>query len=210
MNRKVLKLISIIILTMLLSTIATISNAGVEVKSGTTPYTSITVSGSYQVCFDMRYGGTLGSNSLDPHLTTNADWAAAAYLGLSDYGDVRDGDGTSVTIDGTSYNSTTNNITGVMNMGKTFTQTASLFPGASTSSYRTALENNINTKYVETLGTTMEDATNKGRAYGETSGWYGSLSYYPSTGWPVEIRKDVLSFCGHYYINNCDYRFRAR
>ncbi len=81
MNKKVLKLISIMILTMLLSTITTISNAGVEVKSGTTPYTDISVSGSYQVCFDMRYGGTLGSNSLDSHLTTNADWGAAAYLG---------------------------------------------------------------------------------------------------------------------------------
>lgn len=163
MNKKTTKIFIIIILTITIILIGTISKATVENKPGGTVHTSISVSDSYQICYEMR-NDALGNNSLDPHLTTNADWAAAAYLGLSAYGSVRSKDGTSVSIEETNYYSTTNNITGIMNMGVKLTQTASLRTGYTTSSYRTNLEQNINTKYVETLGEKYNDIINKGKA----------------------------------------------
>ncbi len=199
MNRKAIKLFSIIMLTIMLMTIGTISKAAIEVKKGTTPYTNIKVSDSYNLCYNLRNSdSTLGNNSLDPHLVTNADWGAAAYLGISAYGSVRSANGTSVTIDGKSYNSTTKNITGVINMGKTYTQTSSLITGYTSNDNITTLKNNLSTKYVETLGATAADATNNGRAFEETKGWYSSNAYYPTTSYPVGIRAGVLGFDGNY------------
>ena len=118
---------SLIILLMLSLYFSSISNAAIEIKSGTTAHIGINASNAYQYCYDMRSSAsTLGNNTLDPHLTLNADWGATVYLGASAYGNVRDNDGESITINGTTYNSTTNNITGVMNSGQ-FIITASLF-----------------------------------------------------------------------------------
>ena len=136
----------------------TVSNAAIEIKPGTSPHVNLTASTSFEYCYNMRsYSSSLGANNLDPHLTTNADWAATAYLGLSAYGYVRTKEGNPVSIGEASYYSTTQNATGVMNMGKTTTQTASNFDRISdTNSVKIQTINIYNkryTKYVDILST---------------------------------------------------------
>jgi len=197
MNNKVIKRIIIILIIVLGSLlIGTTSKAALECKPGGNVYTNITVNDSYLLCYDMRNGdSTLGNHTLDPHLTTNADWGAAAYLGLSAYGNVRNKNGTTVTINGKSYYSTTNNITGVMDMGKNYTQTASLIKEYSETGYIGSLKANLNTKYVETLAKLADDNTiNLGRAFKETSGWFDSENSYFRADMPVGIRIGVLGF----------------
>ena len=175
--------IRILILTLVAGTCigSTVSNAAIEIKPGTSPHVNITSSTSYEYCYNMRaYSSSLGANSLDPHLTTNADWAAAAYLGLSGYGYVRTADGNSVTIGENSYFSTTKNATGVMDMGKNYTQTASNFDRQN--SYTTNLYNARDTKYVDLLSTEGYDSNKKGLAIAETRGWFNSSTGYNGGG----------------------------
>lgn len=185
--------ISLIILLILGISFSSISNAAIEVKPGTSTHTNVTVSTSYQYCYDMRSStSTLGNNSLDPHLTLNADWSAVAYLGASAYGNVRGASGTTVTISGSAHNSTTNNITGVINFGKLYTQTAALFDlqYADSDAVRNKLSANANTKYVEATKTNT-----KGQGIGETSGWYSSMNAAAGIATaPVVIRKDVFGY----------------
>lgn len=201
--------ISLIILLILGISFSSISNAAIEVKPGTTPHTSISASNSYQYCYDMRSStSTLGNNSLDPHLTLNADWSAVSYLGASAYGNVRDVDGQSVTIGETTYNSTTKNITGVMNFGTNYTQTSSLRLSPPGSGSYTKIYNNIGTKYVETLDQSLTIDNSKGQALGETSGWWGSNADYILHNYPISIRYKIMGFTGSQYIwiNGSSYR----
>ena len=72
-------------------------NAAMEIKDGANMYNT-TASDAYQICYDLRNPtSTLSKNSLDPHLTLNADWAAATYLGLSGYGGATNNDATYTT-----------------------------------------------------------------------------------------------------------------
>lgn len=174
MKRKVI-VISILAIIASLS-IATVSNAAIQIKpTKGNIHTDISASQSYQYCYDMRNASSsLGVNNLDPHLTLNKDWGAAAYLAISAYGTTRSQDGISVAIDGYGYFSTTGNVTGVMNManGTKYVYTASM---ASVSEYYDMqnIINNKNTKYVEIISSTAATAT-KGYALGETQGWYNS------------------------------------
>lgn len=175
------KLFLVVLVALILISISTISNAAIEVKPGTSAYTNITTSDSYDLCYNLRNAdSTLGNNSLDPHLTLNKDWAAVAYLGASTYGNVRSKAGTNVSIEGTTYQSTTNNITGVMNFGKaSYTQTASIYDNIPNSSAPTkSLVNNKNTKYVETIN--LNSVNLKGYAFYETAGWYSSSTDFPA------------------------------
>jgi hypothetical protein len=118
------------------------SYAAVAIKGGTV-WDNITISDAYAVCYNMRNGttSTLGSNSLEPHLTLNSDWGAVAYLVASVYGQ-RDGTsntgtmGPKVTltknnspIESTTFRSTTGNASGVMNFGNNRTFTAATYNG---------------------------------------------------------------------------------
>lgn len=216
MKKKIIIItISLIMILILGIYFSTISNAAIEIKSGTEPHTNIKVTNSYQYCYDMRSStSTLGNNSLDPHLTLNADWAAVAYLGASTYGSVRDNVGNEEQIGDGIYYSTTNNITGVMDLGKTdHTQTASLLEGYSNSNNRTNLENNINTKYVELLpvlpSTSAEGALEKrieltkGLGFAEVTGWYSSYnSILTTVARPLATRRGIF---GHTYgMSNID------
>lgn len=176
------KLFLVVLVALILISISTTSNAAIEVKPGTSAYTNITASDSYDLCYNLRNAdSTLGNNSLDPHLTLNKDWSAVAYLGASTYGNVRSQAGTNVSIEGATYQSTTNNITGVMNFGKaSYTQTASIYDNIPSSSAPTkSLVNNKNTKYVETINSNSVNL--KGYAFYETAGWYSSSSSFPPT-----------------------------
>lgn len=174
------KLFLVVLVALILISISTISNAAIEVKPGTSAYTTITASDSYDLCYNLRNAdSTLGNNSLDPHLTLNKDWSAVAYLGASTYGNVRSKTGTSVVINERTYYSTTNNITGVMDFGYTpFTQTASIYDNISSGELVKSLINNKNSKYVETINSNSVNL--KGYAFSETKSWYGSDASFPS------------------------------
>lgn len=193
------KSIAIVFIVLLGITMSSISRAAVESKPGTSHYDDITASASYQLCYDMRNAdSTLGNNSLDPHLTLNADWGAVAYLGASGYGAVRNNYGTDVKINGKNYKSTTKNITGVMNMGyNNYSHTASLMGGNAGQSpeYTINLKNNLETKYVENL---LSDNT-KGQAIIETQNWWDSYISYPLNSLtPVAIREGIFGLTRYY------------
>lgn len=189
-----LKILGICLLGICIGT--TISNGAVEIKPGGTVHTNVTISQAYEYCYNMRSGtSSLGNNSLDPHLSLNADWGAVAYLGVSPYGTVRNRTGE--LIDDIGY-TTTGNITGVMNFGKTPTYVSSLkteATGNSYTEYRTKLTENLETKYVENLKSDADKNIEnyKGMALAETSRWYSSYHEFNSTK-PCFIRRDVFGF----------------
>ena len=148
---------------------STISKAGVQIIDGATTYTSVNISESFDICYNLRNGdSTLGTNTLDPHLVTSLDWGAVAYLAQSRYGS----NGTSLT----AYNNTsTGNESGVQDTGG-YMQTATLFENRNKSSinatsYRYRLEEALETpgmeKYVDQISNTIDITSTLGRAIAE-------------------------------------------
>lgn len=176
---------SLLLICLFILCFSTISNAAIEIKAGTTRHTNIDISTAYQYCYDMRSAtSTLGINSLDPHLSLNADWGATAYLGASTYGGVRNNYGTIVKINEANNYSTTNNITGVMNLGS-YLAGNMLYNSNSfvscISDKRTGsgkefdnIYKNKDTKYVEIIPTDESIEKTRGMALIETNNWYGS------------------------------------
>ena len=197
MKNKIKCISFIMIVTIMLLTIK--SNAAMAIKPGTTIWTSINISDSYAQCYNLRNAdSTLGANQLDPHLTLNKDWGAVAYLAISTYGSVNSLTLPTTTINGTSYTTTNGNATGVMDMGKDYTQTASLISGYTDTGYIANLKNNVGTKYVETLSTENTVVNTLGQAIAETYGWWKSDRYYFNSTYPVAIRYNVLGLEGSY------------
>lgn len=178
MKEKIKYINIIMILTILLLTIK--SNAAMEIKPGTNAWTNITVSESYQQCYDLRNSDTtLGKNTLDPHLTLNSDWATVSYLAASAYGQINNSNnGSQTTIDGKRYNTTTGNASGVINFGKTITQTSSIYQNIS-NEYMGNLINNKESKYVESIDDMTSIDNTKGKAIAEVRGWFGASTYNP-------------------------------
>lgn len=169
-------------------------NAGLEIKSGTANYTSVNISESFDICYNLRDGtSTLGTCSLDPHLATSLDWGAVAYLAQSRYGANA----------GSVSANTTGNQTGVMNMNS-YTQTATLFENRnktsiSATTYRYRLEEALSdsnlAKYVDVISNTVDSETTKGRALAETFNWYGTFCSYSNTNktdGPIIIRDSLF------------------
>lgn len=177
---------------------SSISRAAIEIKPGTTVYDYITVSDSYQLCYDLRANDTtLGSNSLDPHLILNKDWGAVAYLGASAYGSARSDKGDKIDINGGNYYSTTGNKSGVINLGNNPTQTAAISKSrySTYDRYRKNLIENIEKKYVETY---ENELSGKGCAWNETKNWYsGSYTFNE-----IILRKGIF---GLDYSSNGNY-----
>lgn len=177
-----------------ISSMANFSHAGVEIKEGTTAYTSVNISESFDICYNLRDGSsTLGTCSLDPHLATSMDWGAVAYLAQSRYG----ANSSNVS------NNTTGNKSGIMNMNG-YTQTATLFENrnktsTNAKSYRYRLEEALAdsnlSKYVDEISNTVDVNTTKGRALAETINWYGATySFNNATGtdYPIVIRESLF------------------
>ena len=186
--------ISFVIIIAVMICCSTISMAGIEIKSGTTAYTSVNVSESFDICYNLRNGdSTLGICDLDPHLATSLDWGAVAYLAQSRYG----ANASSVSTN------TTGNQSGVMNMNG-YTQTATLFESrnktsTSATSYRFRLEEALQDenmkKYVDVISNTVNPTTTLGRAIAETQNWYGASYSYNSgsnTDYPLIIRDSLF------------------
>lgn len=158
-------------------------DAAMEIKPGTTTHLNITVSDAYQYCYDLRNRtSTLSKNTLDPHLSLNADWGAVACLSLSSYG----------------YGKAANNLTdsftngnnsGVLDFGKNATYTSGIrlkcIDGISSDDKsRGKLIQNINTKYVEGL---KEKYTEEDTIYKELE-FLNSSTVAFSSGFSVPVR----------------------
>lgn len=212
-NRKInIAIISGVIAVGLLTT--KVNASQIEIKPNSKGIRYITVSQSYVTCRNLdSLSSTLGTTELDPHLVTNKDWGAVAYLANSDYGVGANGhttakdsgqglSGKEISLDGVKYFSTSGNATGVMNWGAnpnetTNTQTASLTSNLTQLSQITdevtkenvkILVGNIGTRYVESVGSTM------GMAMSEISGW-GRLSYISTlVNYPIVVRNGLFGF----------------
>ena len=198
---KLQKIIVCLIIFIGIIAIANFSNAGLEIKEGTSAYTSVNISESFDICYNLRDGtSTLGNCNLDPHLATSLDWGAVAYLAQSRYG----ANSSNVS------NNTTGNKSGVMNMNG-YTQTATLFESrnktsGNAASYRYRLEEALQDdnmkKYVDVISNTVDADTTKGRAIAETKNWYGASYSYNNannTDYPLIIRDSAF---GVSYNNN--------
>ena len=171
------KIIICLIIFIGIIAIANFSNAGLEIKEGTSAYTNVNISESFDICYNLRDGtSTLGNCNLDPHLATSLDWGAVAYLAQSRYG---------ANSSNVSTN-TTGNKSGIMNMSG-WTQTATMLENrnktstnATTYRYRLeeALQDDNMKKYVDVISNTVDTDTTKGRAIAETKNWYGATYSY--------------------------------
>ena len=197
MKSKKQLIVGIIIALMLL--IPTISKANMEMKPGTTVWTGITVSDAYDACRGLDVvGSALGTDKLDPHLALNKDWGAVAYLAVSSIGNVGTSNLPTVTIGENSYTTTTGNLTGVMNFGKTNTYTSSglstVIGTAKNPGWRQSLIDNKDTRYVELLPGTADVKNTRGMAIKETEEWFSSKVDYPVYDEPLMLRDGVLGF----------------
>ena len=195
--------LAIIIIAIIICT-STISTAGVEIKEGTDAYTSVNVSESFEICYNLRNGdSTLGTSNLDPHLATSLDWGAVAYLAQSRYG-------TNSTRLNDFNNTTTGNNSGVRELDG-YTQIATMFENRNTTSsnaqnYRYALEQALQDeskkKYVDLIPSYNElsISTTLGRAMEETKNWYGAnYSMSSNTDNPMIIRNSLFGVFGNIY-----------
>ena len=209
---KIKKIVAVlIILLLLISLIPTITKANMEIKDGGKKWTNISISRAYDECKALNNKeSVLGTDKLDAHLTLNTDWGAAAYLAISAYGAVTTSIMPRISINGKSgYTSTTNNITGIIDMGLTFTFTAGvhetgLESESHASDYRQSLINDKTTKYVELLPNGVESENSrmpptdkeltKGMAIAETSNWFNSKNTYCTSQYPCLLRSGVLGY----------------
>ena len=201
MNVKMKIAIGIIVLLIIIIPSVSKANYNMEITGEGTKWTNITISDAYDECQGLNdEDSVLGTTGLDAHLVLNKDWGAVAYLAISAYGSVTSKSGTNVN----GHYSTTNNVTGVMDMGKTYTFTSAGhttgLDSASGSNYRTSLRNNKTTKYVELLPATANASNTKGMAISETSGWFSSTATYCTADNPCLYRTGVCGFYSGYYM----------
>ena len=134
------KTLLIVIMFLIMLILKNKSYAAIEIKpspeaNANSVLKNTTVSNSYLLCQKMtEKGESLYGSTVLPHLSTNKDWGAVAYLLNSIYGTNTAGKSTGIkiNINGVDYYSTNGNITGVMNWGVNcyqtglFSQTSSL------------------------------------------------------------------------------------
>ena len=196
---------SLLLICLFILYFSTVSNAAIEIKAGTTRHTNIDISTAYQYCYDMRSAtSTLGINSLDSHLSLNADWGATAYLGASTYGGVRNNYGTMIKINEANNYSTTNNITGVINLGSYLAGNmlhnsdsyVSCISDKITGSKKQIdnIYKNKDSKYVEIIPTDESIEKTRGMALIETNSWYNSGGIASiDENYPIMYRVNIFS-----------------
>ena len=131
------------------------------------------ISEAFVLCKNMTSNGeSLYGATVKPHLATNKDWGAVAYLSNSSYGTNTAGKNTGIqlTMNGVKYYSTTGNTSGVMNWGKNpyiniVTQTSGIVTGLTSSN--SEIFKYKDTEYVEYIDPTNDSLT-KGMAMQET------------------------------------------
>lgn len=170
------KILLIMFLTIVISGIATISNAAIEVKpvEAKNNYAASSISTAFQLSYDLRNAdSTLGVNNVDPHLVLNKDWSAVAYLACSTYGTkTKPGDYIpSINIGVDNKYTTTGNMSGVMYGGSSYgwIATSSILKTEETldnSNLLQALIDKKGTRYVEEIETPITIQNDRKMGYG--------------------------------------------
>lgn len=151
--------ISFIIANLLTICLSIKSNAAMEIKSGGTKY-SVRTDQAFHLCYNLRKDTTtLSKNTLDPHLSLNAEWAAVMYLSKSSYGLGWSGSGVY-----SAGNISSVDKSGKSNMACILEEVDEKFKG-------TKLYEYSNTKYVEKLKTEYTLETTKGLGFGLELGY---------------------------------------
>jgi len=192
MKKQILKTIILsIFLVLICSTVSYCADQEGTTKIQITPdgtaWTNINVSESYQKCIELNSTtSTLGTELLNAHLTTNADWSAMAIFSVSQYGGATSNTPTQ----------TNGNQSGIYNIGKNFTYTSGILSGAKSTStaYVYGLfekdeeGNEIVKKYVKKWSGNRTETNFVG--FIDTLGWLSSsYTYSSNTGMPAIYNK---------------------
>lgn len=181
--KKQVKLLLIILVIGLTFSINANVKAAIAIKeAGNTVLTNKTISEFFDMAMQMKDAGqALEGTSLDPHMATNKEWAAVSYLSNSNYGTAGEGQnaGATVTINGNSHYSTTDNITGVIDWGKDYSFTAGVLSEANTKITDETIKTNgksllENTSKVDDIETNQNEI-------------FGAFNWYPDTAYAAVI-----------------------
>ena len=176
---------------------ATVKMQGV--KDGTV-WNYITVSDSYKACEELdSVDSTLGTDKLQPHLTTDADWSAMAIMSASQYGGAKSN----------APDWTNGNASGVYKIGQYTSQSTGILNTAdkNTTPYVSGLFNEDGSvkKYVKQWSPTREEnnfVSFLNPRDGGTFGAFSALAYWGSlTSHPVSTKQGLFGVYGGYYIS---------
>ena len=198
-----IKILSITILLIITLGIINTVNGAIAIKeAGNTVLTGKTISEFFDMALQMKDAGqALEGTSLDPHMATNKEWAAVSYLSNSNYGTAGEGKktGLTVTINGNSHYSTTDNITGVIDWGKTHSFTAGVLSEADTkitddtirATGQSLINNAENLTRVEQVDKITKEEMG-GNSWYQSRG-YGDVYLGADYGYPYAVRKNFFS-----------------
>lgn len=154
-------------------------------------WNQISVSDSYKACEDLdSRDSTLGTDKLQPHLTTDADWSAMAIMSASQYG----GAGTNAP------DWTNGNASGVYKIGQYYSQSTGILNTANKNStnFVSGLFNEDGSvkKYVKQWSTTRTDTNFVGFLDSNSGGTFGAFGgenlWSTSTSFPVSIKHGLF------------------
>lgn len=197
--KKQIKICLMLVLVILIFSINNKVNAAIAIKeAGTSVLTGKTISEFFDMAQQMTQAGqALEGTSLDPHMATNKEWAAVSYLSNSNYGTAGEGKNTGMTvkINGNNHYSTTDNITGVMDWGKTGSFTAGILSDADTkitdetvrANGQSLINNITDNKKVDVIGSSSST-----EYYGGTQ-WFGPSLIGNDYDGPYSVRQDLLN-----------------
>lgn len=203
-KKRITTIITIIILALSINT--KVKGAIAITEAGASVLTGKTISEFFDMAQQMKDPGqALEGTELDPHMATNKEWAAVSYLSNSNYGTGGAGqnNGMTVTINGNSHYSITDNITGVIDWGKTYSFTAGILSEADTNitdktvraNGKSLIENIDNSSKVDQVDKVSLDEIAANR------GWNNSVYYSQNYSDPYSVRIGLFSlmagtFCG--------------
>lgn len=174
-----IKILSITILLIITLGIINTVNGAIAIKeAGSTVLTGKTISEFFDMALQMKDAGqALEGTSLDPHMATNKEWAAVSYLSNSNYGTAGEGKNTgmTVTINGNSHYSTTDNITGVIDWGKNKTFTAGILGETDTKK--------ITNETVRQNGKSIIENIENSSRVDVVNNWYSEYMNFAFSGW---------------------------
>lgn len=202
--KKQIKICLMLVLVILIFSINNKVHAAIAIKeAGTSVLTGKTISEFFDMAQQMtQVGQALEGTSLDPHMATNKEWAAVSYLSNSNYGTAGEGKNTGMTvkINGNNHYSTTDNITGVMDWGKTGSFTAGILSDADTKitdeTVRANGQSLINNSRVEIVDSLSAESV-------ACLGWYGSMDRKKNKNYarPYSARVGLYGLCIGYTPN---------
>lgn len=219
--KKQIKICLMLILVILIFSINNKVNAAIAIKeAGTSVLTGKTISEFFDMAQQMTQSGqALEGTSLDPHMATNKEWAAVSYLSNSNYGTAGEGQktGITVTINGNSHYSTTDNITGVIDWGKNYSFTAGILSDADTkitdetvrANGQSLINNRANSLRVDTMDSVTNDEIAVNNWY-RTGNYIGDVIRNSDYLYPFCVRKALFGIISGSYAGNnygSDYTF---